>query len=66
MSISHNDDHYTTGISIYIFNIRCLNINGYIGRLNIHGTHVTATNSTNNNVVFFFVSDLKIVYYNNN
>ncbi len=26
---------------------------------------VTANNSTNNNVVFFFVSDLKIVCYNN-
>ena len=35
-----------------------------IGCLNIHGTHVTANNSTNDNV-FFFVSDLKIVYYNN-
>ena len=35
--------------------------------LNIHGTHVTANiNSTNNSVVFFFfLSDLKIVYYNN-
>ena len=28
---------------------------------NIHETHVTVNNSTNNNVVFFFVSDLKIV-----
>ena len=36
-----------------------------IGCLSIHGTHVTANNSTNNNVVFFFVSDLKTVYYNN-
>ena len=36
----------------------------YIRCLNIHGTHVTANNSTNNNV-FFFVSDLKIVYSNN-
>ena len=26
----------------------------------IYRTHVTANNSTNNNVVFFFVSDLKI------
>ena len=26
----------------------------YIGYLNIHGSHVTANNSTNNNVVFFF------------
>ena len=34
------------------------------GCLNIHGTHVTLNNSTNDNV-FFFVSDLKIVFYNN-
>ena len=27
--------------------------------------HVTALNSSNNNVVFFFVSDLKIIYYKN-
>ena len=33
----------------------------YIGCLNIHGIHVAANNSINNNVVFFFVSDLKIV-----
>ena len=31
----------------------------YTGCLNIHVTHVTVNNSTNNNVVFFFVSDLK-------
>ena len=37
----------------------------YLGCLNIHETHVTANNSTNNNVVFFFVLDLKIVFYNN-
>ena len=36
----------------------------YIGCLNIHETHVTANNSVNNYAVFFFVSDLKIVYYN--
>ena len=36
-----------------------------IGCLSIHGTHVTPNNSTNNNVVFFLVSDLKIIYYNN-
>ena len=30
---------------------------------NIHGTPVTANNSTNNNVLFF-VSHLKTVYYN--
>ena len=35
-----------------------------IGCPNIHGTHVTANNWTNNNV-FFFVSDLKILYNNN-
>ena len=34
------------------------------GCLNIQGTHVTANNSTNNNVASFFVSDLKIVYNN--
>ena len=28
-------------------------------------THVSDKNSTNNNVVLFFVSDLKMVYYNN-
>ena len=37
-----------------------------IGCLNIHGNHVTANESTSNNAVFFFVSDLKIIYYNNN
>ena len=36
-----------------------------IGCLNIDGTHVTANNSTNNNVVFFPVSDFKIIYNNN-
>ena len=29
----------------------------YTGYLNIHGTHVTANYSTNNNVAFFFVSN---------
>ncbi len=33
--------------------------------LNIYGTHVTANDSTNNNVVFFFVLDFKIEYYYN-
>ena len=36
-----------------------------LASLNIPGTHVTAYNSTNNNVVLFFVSDLKIVFFNN-
>ena len=35
-----------------------------IGCLDIYGTQVTVNISTNNNVLFF-VSDLKIVYYNN-
>ena len=35
----------------------------YIGCLNIHGTHVTANNSINDNVAFFFASYFKIVYY---
>ena len=35
------------------------------GSLNIHGTDVTANNSSNINVVFFPISDLKRVYYNN-
>ena len=36
-----------------------------IGGLITHDTHVIANNSTNNNAVFFFVSVLKIIYYNN-
>ena len=36
------------------------------GCLNKHVTHVISNNSTNYNVVFFFfVLDLKVVYYNN-
>ena len=45
----------------FLFNIGCFNIYGYIGCLNIEGTHVTANNSTNNNFVFYFVSDSSIV-----
>ena len=37
----------------------------FIECLDIHGTHVTVNNFTNSNNVFFFVSDLKIIYYNN-
>ena len=36
----------------------------YKGCLNIHGTYVIANNSIYNNIVFCFVLDLKIVYYN--
>ena len=59
---------------IYIFTmikIYCINriSSGFsitcIERLNIHVTHVTVNNSINNNNIVFFVSDLKIVYYNN-
>ena len=32
--------------------------------LNIHGTHVTINMFTDNNIAFFFVSNLKMVYYN--
>ena len=38
----------------------------YVGCLNIHGIHVSANCSTNNNAVFFYVSDQKLVYNNNN
>ena len=37
----------------------------YTGCFDIHGIHVTTNNSTTNKVVLSFVSDLKIVYYNN-
>ena len=33
--------------------------------LNTHGIHVTANNSTTNNVMLFFVLDFKIASYNN-
>ena len=48
---------YKQCLSIYVYI--------YIRYLNIHETHVSATNPSNNNVVFFLVSDLKIIYYNN-
>ena len=44
-----------TWAPLWTANIECLNI---------HGTHVTANTSTNNNAVFFSVSDLKRVYDN--
>ena len=34
-----------------------------IGCLNIRGTYVTSSNSTDNNVLFFSVLNLKIIYY---
>ena len=51
-------------------NIGCLTIHGNrmaanIGCLNLNGTYVITNNSTYNNIVFFFVSDLNIVYNNN-
>ena len=55
---------------MFIFSFQCLILKWKqlkyqsIGCRNIHGTYVTANNSTNY-VVFIFVSDLKIVYYNN-
>ena len=46
--------YYSCSLSIYIY------IYIYIGCLNIHRTHGTANISINNNVVSFFISDLKI------
>ena len=37
----------------------------YTKCLNTHRTHETVYNSSNDNVEFFFVSDSKIIYYNN-
>ena len=48
-----------------IFLVRHIRQDQYIRCLNIYGTHVTANNSYNNNVVFFFVLDSKIICYNN-
>ena len=51
-----NVKNYLKSFLLYIY----IYIYIYIGCLDIHGTHVTENNSTNNKVVFFFVSDLKI------
>ena len=45
--------------SWYLIDISSDSLRDSIGCLNIHNS------TTNNNVMFFFVSDLKIVYYNN-
>ena len=42
-----------------------LYVYSYIWCLNIYKTHMTANNTINNNVVLFFVSDMKIVSNNN-
>ena len=52
----------------FLAHLRCgyskkLTAHHFIGCLSIHGTRVTSNNFTNNNV-FFFVSDLKILFYN--
>ena len=47
-------------VSIYMV-IRCLDIHGYIVCLTIHESHATTNKSATSNV-FFFVSDLEIVY----
>ena len=36
-----------------------------IGYLKLHGIHMTAYKSSNNNLVSFFASDLKMIYYKN-
>ena len=50
---------------LIIFIRKDMTLGTNIGCLNMHGAHMTADKSTNNKVVFFFVSDLKIAYYNN-
>ena len=57
--------HSNSKENTYVKNSQGVNNDNNIGCLNIHGTHVTANNSTNNILLFFFISDLKIVYYNN-
>ena len=55
-----------TSVFSQLFNIYIyIYIYIYIGCLNIHDPLVTANNSTTNNAVSFFVSDLETVYYNN-
>ena len=50
---------------IYWFRICFLFVfSHFLFTLLIHGTHVTANNSTTYNVVFFFTSHLKIIDYN--
>ena len=55
MNIQHIADH------VFPKGIR----SRYTGYLSICRTYVTANNSINYNVLLFFVSNLKIVYYNN-
>ena len=68
---AHSMFLYIQGVSIYMepmwlsYYFCPFNISIHTGCLNIHGTHVTANNSSNNNVVFSLVSDMKIVYNNN-
>ena len=62
-SISHH--FYASSTVFYRFKVVLgvnLSIDLYIRCLKIHETHATANNTTNNNLVFFLVSDLKIIY----
>ena len=52
-------------LNIHGTHVTANNSNNNKGCLNINRTQVTANNFTTNNNVFFFVSDLKIVYDNN-
>ena len=61
---NENNEGITIIVSIFMYDDD-YNIYIYIGCFNIHETHVTASDSTYNNIVLFFVSDLKIEYYNN-
>ena len=47
----------------YLFIEETPGIEACIGCLNINVTHVTANNSSTNDNIFFFLSDMKIVYY---
>ena len=62
--LSIHGTHVTANIGC--FNIHGAHVTANVEFLYINGTHVTANTSTNNNFVFFFVSDLKIVYDNHN
>ena len=58
--------HNLLFIRIGYLSIHGSQVTANIGCLSIYGFHVTDNNFAYNNIVFFFVSDLKKVYYNKN
>ena len=54
--------HFKQDGAVSMLNSNPLKFSSYIGCLNVHVTHGTVYNSTYNTVVFFFVSNLEIVY----